>query len=362
MSNLTYLPDHFAVAIFPEWKGQYEPFIDDGIRNAILFADEIILCPYYEIPKGYPYFGKLHSSILEDFIDQAGIPCTYGVEEFKKEQFSTLTELEKIGLDLIEGNKTFTKDKEKLVRIYIAYLFDIIYFRSISKKGFESYCSDKGMKLPKATEFKEAIGMHRYFLRNDICATDLKQFVSQRCNAIMGCSIPPVEAKQWEPWQTVAELKSALQKICLPLLSNLPLNEIVEIRLSTNSLLSLVRAELLKLSKEVRKHFEAGLPEDFQKEAANVIHTEILPLVVEASSLLQDEMKKRYRKAFYSMTKYFSLLGLGVLMPNPIKLIPKIVDSAIDTSFALYDVSKDNLHPKSTVQFILGVNEMMTDR
>ena len=93
-----------------------------------------------------------------------------------------------------------------------------------------------------------------------------------------------------------------------------------------------------------------GDPADIAREAEFLVQTDILPLVMEASTLVAEELRKRHRELAYKVLRFAAIAGLGFLLLDAIKIMPTIIDKAIDSVEAAHEsLSETNPPPHGTV-------------
>lgn len=122
----------------------------------------------------------------------------------------------------------------------------------------------------------------------------------------------------WNPYQAVHLLIEALQRTqILPDIGQLPLEEIAEIKDKTKDVLNPMRAELLRLTEDLREIVKDDLStEDAITGAKNIIMTRIEPILRETAEHINAEVHNRYLKFLGRLPKYIGIVGLGFLVPS----------------------------------------------
>lgn len=119
--------------------------------------------------------------------------------------------------------------------------------------------------------------------------------------------------QHWQPYQTTQLLLETLTRILLPDVGTLPLQEILEWREKAKNELGPVRGQMQRLTELLRtKTEESHDMEVLQREAENLIVTEVEPTVLEARSRLEELQKAWYKKSFVEMVGWLTLLPYAI--------------------------------------------------
>jgi hypothetical protein len=118
----------------------------------------------------------------------------------------------------------------------------------------------------------------------------------------------------WNVNSAVAELQGAISRLYLPDVAGLPLEMIMDMRDRLASSLDPMRAEMLRLTEELRKCV-AGTKEpstrSVQAEAANLIRTRVEPVIREVDQRVRDLAQSRLRTFLVGLPKALGFFGAG---------------------------------------------------
>ncbi len=141
-------------------------------------------------------------------------------------------------------------------------------------------------------------------------------------NDIQGCIVEPRSPYALEPlaaWDAHGAaqlLMDALSRLLLPDVSRLPLSVVAELKAHVKDHLDPMRADMLRLTKQLRALAgEERSREALAREAANVIATEVEPVVRESARYTADVVKSRWKKLLRGTAQFIGVAGLGFLNP-----------------------------------------------
>jgi hypothetical protein len=300
---------------FPKFHTWYTP-TDSGVRNAILFGSEIVL---FAADQGSATSAKDQA----DFLATQGVSCYDGFEEIIA-----------VVSHYFGGKPTdsFRLDPEAL-------LIAVGAERASHVRRFVQ--NQKSLEIYQLGELAA-------------------KYAGFRCQAIVGNTFSMKVGRSWTPWQGVAELQRAIQKICLPDVSALPIDDILQIQSNCADLLVPMRAELLRLSKNLRESVKSTDDRsDIAREAEFLVQTDILPVVMETSTLVTEELRKRDKDFAYKIIRFAAIAGLGFLLPDAIKFMPTVIDKAIDSVEAAHQSLSKSRPPTRTAQFVIEVRDSL---
>jgi hypothetical protein len=136
----------------------------------------------------------------------------------------------------------------------------------------------------------------------------------------------------------------------------------VELRERNKDVLNPMRAELLRLTEDLRKLVEdskngAGA---IEAEAMNLVATRVEPVVREADHRTRQLLEQKWRKLYAGAAKAFGFAGASVLDP---KLIGKAIQQTLETGALAFDKVEDKTPgPKMTAQFVLQAHSFLRER
>ncbi len=163
----------------------------------------------------------------------------------------------------------------------------------------------------------------------------------------------------WNTYAAVGELQSAVCRLLLPDVSTLPFAAIAEIRDRSKDVLNPMRAELLRLTEDLRKLVgeKATDPAIIKVEAENLVATRVEPVVREAAQRTKELAEKKWRKLYTSAATAFGFAGASFIDP---KLIGKAIQHTLETGALMFkDEEDNNRHPKMTAQFVLQAHNVL---
>lgn len=355
--------ERFSVAVFPCLNHPEHGIAGSGtlfaghLQNAVLFGSEVVVFPHVRFSSGSLSIPTLRAYDLHELLESQGVPWADGAALFWDQYLARLI-LHKGELDeffeRMEAEAPGTLPQLENDKNELKAWLEIV---TASHKGIN--LSMPSIGLGEDDFWNIAFPVLR--LRDAITERDRMQYALRLCDAILQTEKQPLPNLQWEPLQALAELELALQRVCLPDLSHLPLGEVMHVRDSTEHLLDPVRGELLRLTEVLRKPAHAEWGEGVQREAAHLIDTRIVPLVLEASSFIESEMGKKRRRLALAIGKYVAVVGLGFLVADPTKIITKGIELAAETARAASDVYMGAPLPAKTAQFVLEVDRLVSD-
>src|SRR5262249_42544315 len=134
--------------------------------------------------------------------------------------------------------------------------------------------------------------------------------------------------------------------------SDLPFEAIFEIRDQTSDVMDPMRAELLRLTEDLRKLVEDESDvRAIEAEAKNLVHTRIEPVVREADHRAREMAAKKWRKFYVELANTFRLAGASYFDH---RLIVKAIEQGIRTTdVALDRTEQKGPGPRSTAQFVI---------
>jgi hypothetical protein len=158
----------------------------------------------------------------------------------------------------------------------------------------------------------------------------------------------------WEPRQAAQILMKSLSRILLPDVSSLPLIEVAELRELVKDELNPMRAELLRLTEDLRKYVKDDYsPEDIAREADNLITTRVESVLFEADRRIKDFLNNKWRKFFQGVFNVIALVGCGFLLPDLQKEAVKKSIQALAETFLGDDIKLLT----STAEFVIEVRQ-----
>jgi hypothetical protein len=171
-----------------------------------------------------------------------------------------------------------------------------------------------------------------------------------------GALQPPV----WNAHARANLLMKALSRLMLPDLSALPLEAIAEVRDRLRDTLDPMRAEMLRLSENLRK-VSADLGEDeLLRESEELIATRVEPVVRMASARARDLAKKKWRKFFVGLARTFGFAGAGFLNPS---LLTKALEEVLSTGAAISEMKETSEEPtKASATFVIEARRVIAER
>ena len=148
------------------------------------------------------------------------------------------------------------------------------------------------------------------------------------------------ESQTWNAYCGAHELMMSLSRLLLPDVSDLPVEAIMEIRDRLQDSLDPVRAELLRLTEDLRLIvLNTQNEESISDEADNLIATRVEPLVREASRRADELLNRKWRKLMSGAAKAFGFAGAGFADP---RLFTKAIQQTLETgALALADVEEE---------------------
>jgi hypothetical protein len=159
--------------------------------------------------------------------------------------------------------------------------------------------------------------------------------------------------KTWSTYEAVSALLSENTNLLLPDISSLPFEAVAEIRDRLKDNLDPMRAEMLRLTEDLRKMVGRKLSEPgmVRAEARNLIATRVEPVVREASSRAREMANNKWRKLYTGAAKALGFAGAGYLDP---KLLAKAVQQTLEVGALAFAKPEDKTPgPKATANFVL---------
>jgi hypothetical protein len=165
---------------------------------------------------------------------------------------------------------------------------------------------------------------------------------------------------EWNPRLAAGALRDALSRIYLPEVGLLPLDAIAEMKNRLEYLLNPMRAELLRLTDDLRaatKDHECDAAIAYEAEA--LITTRVEPIVREAGQKAEEMMKKKWRRFFQGVVKVFGLTGAAFLKPD---LLTDALKEVLNTGAALADRDENKEALGDTAHFVLEARSYLVER
>jgi hypothetical protein len=127
-------------------------------------------------------------------------------------------------------------------------------------------------------------------------------------------SLQPVV--EWSAHSGAQLLMDQMSRLLLPDVAKLPIPAIAELKAKVQPYLDPARADMLRLSKQLREMVKGNeSPNAIAREASNLIATEVEPVVRESARHTAEVMKSRWRKLIGPTLNFLGLCGLGWLNP-----------------------------------------------
>jgi hypothetical protein len=168
------------------------------------------------------------------------------------------------------------------------------------------------------------------------------------------------DESRWSAHSAVGFLTDALSRLYLPDLGQLPFDALAEMKQILLSDLDPMRAELLRLSEDLRKM--VGLDRkhlEIEREAEVLVATRVEPLVREAAQRAEDMAKRKWRRFFQGVGRVLGLTGAAFVKPEFLKDALKEI---LDTGVALAD-REDSKEPLTdTAHFVLEARRFVIER
>jgi len=185
--------------------------------------------------------------------------------------------------------------------------------------------------------------------------------VSKDCKGfILPDGLGHVYTCDWNSYLATSALQSAVARLLLPDVSSLPFPAIFEMRDQLSDVLEPMRAELLRMSIELRK-FVRNINEEaaVKAEAEILIATRVEPIVREADHRARELANKKWRKLYTSAAKTFGFAGAAYFDP---KLLGTAVQQTLETGALAFGDLEDRMPgPKMTAQFVLRTRTMISE-
>ena len=173
----------------------------------------------------------------------------------------------------------------------------------------------------------------------------------------------------WNVNSAVAELQTAISRLYLPDVAGLPLDLIMEMRDRLASSLDPMRAEMLRLTEELRRCvIGANEPSmrSAQSEAANLIRTRVEPVIREVDQRARDLAHSRLRTFLVGAPKVLGIFGAVFMDPSGFSwaLVGKAAQSLGETAFKVLreKSSHDSVDVLDTARFVLAARSFLRDR
>jgi hypothetical protein len=166
---------------------------------------------------------------------------------------------------------------------------------------------------------------------------------------------------KWNAYEGAAHLQWALSRLLLPDVSSLPFEVLMELRELCKDSLNPMRAELLRLTDDLRKLVEdSKSPDAIREEAMNLVATRVEPVVREADYRTREFAEQKWRKLYTGAAKAFGFAGASLLDS---KLIGKAIQQTLETSALALDKAEDKTQgPRMTAQFVLQAHSLIRER
>ena len=124
-------------------------------------------------------------------------------------------------------------------------------------------------------------------------------------------------SSHWDVRKAAQLLMNKLSEIYFPNVSSLPLLEVVELKDKVKDELNPMRAEMLRLTEELRKMVkDESSEEEVAREAENLIRTRVEPVVREVNKHIREQLNSRWRKFAGKGLKSIGLGGFALISGN----------------------------------------------
>lgn len=269
---------------------------------------------------------KRHMELLENF---SMISPLIEVKDYEPSE-STLEGLEKWG---------FSESQWPQLKSTLEQWVDVL----AKNPEAASVIFDKTFKIPLNSIIQDAIDYASG------CHPKITETISKSDACIVDSELPFLmkPAERWETLDALQKLMQSFQRICLPDVSDLPIEEILKLRERVKDEVAPMRAELLRLTVELRKRVKENYSiEDLAAESDDLIRTQVEPLVLEAKKHIEARFRKRNSNAISGFLRF---IGAVWLIPQtPLGFIPEGVKAITDIITA-----EDIRPPSTTAEFAL---------
>lgn len=177
---------------------------------------------------------------------------------------------------------------------------------------------------------------------------------------VCSASLLDRQSKYWNARSAAHELMMGLSRVLLPDVSIMPVEVIMDVRGRLQDSLDPMRAEMLRLTDDLRKLVGSSTDSAaIAAEADNLIATRVEPVVREANRRANELLNAKWRKLFLGAAKAFGLAGAGFVDP---KLIGKAVQQTLETGALAFSDPEEALPPLgSTAQFVLRARRLASE-
>jgi hypothetical protein len=169
------------------------------------------------------------------------------------------------------------------------------------------------------------------------------------------------ESKEWNAYRGAHELMMSLSRLLLPDVSSLPVDVIMDIRDRLQDSLDPVRAELLRLTEDLRLLIPASEQKEnsISAEANNLIATRVEPIVRDASRRANEMLNRKWRRFLAGAAKAFGFAGAGFVDP---KLFAKAIQQTLEAGMlSISEEDEDRPNFKATSQFVLHARRLASN-
>jgi hypothetical protein len=184
---------------------------------------------------------------------------------------------------------------------------------------------------------------------------------TSHCCIRVGAISSGLSSAAWDPYKATQIFTDAISRLLLPDVSGLPLPVLAELRERLASTLDPMRAELLRLTVDLRASAGQGASDqDFERAAEVLIKTRVEPVVREAGQRAREIMEAKWRRFYKGVAKVFGLTGAAFFRPD---LLKDAFREALDTGGALANRegnSKEQL--ADTARFVLEARRYVIER
>ncbi|WP_462247388.1 hypothetical protein [Ekhidna sp.] len=141
--------------------------------------------------------------------------------------------------------------------------------------------------------------------------------IAADCNVIVDSTGKAV-GDYWSPYKAVDIIQKQLVSTrILPDISSLHLAEIVELKSMLSYHFDPLRAELLTMTESLRSMLNDNISEEnINREATNLIITRVEPVLRNYATLVDSELKNKYRKYLKKGARMLGFAGLGLFFPQ----------------------------------------------
>jgi hypothetical protein len=158
-------------------------------------------------------------------------------------------------------------------------------------------------------------------------------------------------ARHWDTYEAAQALMQALSGLVVPDMSTVPLEAISDMRDRLSIELEGVRAEMLRLTEQLRNRVLDNVSqEELCREARNMIRATVEPVVRETDLITRDLMRRRWTKFALGVGRVFMFCtGAVLLRPD---LAVRAVEAALDGGASILDLTRQAAPFKYSPRFV----------